>query len=351
MKLHNTELKFDWDDITLVPAALSSIESRKDINPFDEFGMLPLVTAPMDMVVGQDNAYKFHEQKINVVLPRGNKYEDIDSVYKDDYFYSYGLDEVIEIMNSEGIFPPKVLIDIANGHMKKLLDTSKRFKKMYPNTKLMVGNIANPEIIKQYCEAGVDFLRLGIGAGNVCTTSSNTSIHYPMASLITECREELESYKQVRSCNTKLIADGGFKTFADIIKALALGADYVMVGSMLSKSIESISKSFLKSDDGIMKEVSDSDAIEYFNAGGDVYKYYRGMSTKEVQISWGKKNLKTSEGISKYNKVEYTLPKWTENFEDYLRSSMSYCDALSLSKFRNSSYIKITERAFGRFNK
>ena len=84
---------------------------------------------------------------------------------------------------------------------------------------------------------------------------------------------------------------------------------------------------------------------------GKLYKKYRGMSTKDVQKDWGKEDLKTSEGIVKINKVEYTLSRWSENFEDYLRSAMSYCNSRTLEDFKGSRYELITQNSFNRFNK
>jgi hypothetical protein len=82
-----------------------------------------------------------------------------------------------------------------------------------------------------------------------------------------------------------------------------------------------------------------------------LYKHFRGMSTKEVQNKWGRNEIKTSEGISKTNKVEYTLSGWVENLEDYLRSAMSYTNSNTLEEFKNSEYVFITENALNRFNK
>ncbi len=221
-------MKLDWNDISIVPEALSSISSRSEIDPFLN-GKLPLFTAPMDTVIDENNIKDFESNNINICLPRNIKY---DVVKNDDYFYSYGLDEIIEMFNSDATFPKKVLIDVANGHMQKLWDISKSIKEKFgSNIELMVGNIANPEAYRKYCEIGVDWIRVGIGGGSACTTSANVSIHYPMASLIRECKDL--SYGV--DSPTKIIADGGFKNFSDIIKALALGADAVMLGGIFNK--------------------------------------------------------------------------------------------------------------------
>lgn len=155
-----SNIKLDWNDITIVPETISSISSRSEINPFNG-DKLPLFASPMDTVIDEKNYTNFLDLGINVCLPRHIKYTDL----KDDrVFYSYGLDEVIAILDDNGELPSKVLIDVANGHMLKLLETSKRIKTSY-NVELMVGNIANPETYRSYCEAGVDWIRVGIGGG------------------------------------------------------------------------------------------------------------------------------------------------------------------------------------------
>lgn len=337
--------KFDWNDISLVPKPFWTSESRSEIDNKDENGNLPLFVAPMDMVIDKENATEFLETGLNVCLPRNVKWDDL----KDDrFFYSFGLDEIITMYDNNEFIPKKVLIDIANGHLSKLYKFSKKIKKeLGDNIILMVGNIANPEAYREYCKAGVDYIRVGIGSGSACTTSANCGVHYPMASLVSECRKIGKKHKNP----TKIVADGGFKNFSDINKALALGADYVMIGGILSKTLESCSDFYYQEGDNYTKITKD-EALNKYNNGEDVYKYYRGMSTKEVQKSWNRKILKTSEGITKYNKVEYTLSGWLENFEDYLKSAMSYCGKKNLNKYiGKAKYIKITDNAFNRYNK
>ena len=154
--------KFDWNDITIIPDTLSTIASRSEINPLQN-GKLPIFTAPMDMVIDENNISEFELNNVNICLPRNVKF---DSLKNDNYFYSYGLDEMIELFESGKDLPKKVLIDVANGHMFKLWEISKRIKEKYGNEiELMVGNIANPETYRKYCEIGVDWIRVGIGGG------------------------------------------------------------------------------------------------------------------------------------------------------------------------------------------
>lgn len=183
---------------------------------------------------------------------------------------------------------------------------------------------------------------------SACTTSANVAIHYPMASLIQECAK----YKSLFQKPTKIIADGGFRNFSDIIKALGIGADFCMLGGIFNKTLESCSQNYMKDIHGQFNVVDYNKALNSFLTGMPVYKYYRGMSTKEVQRSWNKSELKTGEGITKYNQVEYTLSGWTENFIDYLKSAMSYCGCRSLQEYcGNVEFIKISQNAFSRFNK
>lgn len=343
-------MKLDWNDIVIVPESLSSISSRKEIDP-TYLGKLPLFTAPMDKVIDETNVNHFVKNNINVCLPRNVKWKEMKKTSDNynDFFYSYGLDEIIEIIENKKQLPKKVLIDVANGHMQKLYDCAKLIKETYKDkVELMIGNIANPDTYRKYCEIGVDYIRVGIGGGSACTTSANVSIHYPMASLISEC----DYFKSIYENPTKIIADGGFRNFSEIIKALALGADYVMLGGVFNKSLESCGENFMKDSDGQFYQVTDDRAENSFISGGSVYKYYRGMSTKEVQKSWNRSELKTGEGISKYNKVEYTLEGWCENFTDYLKSAMSYTDSRKLEDFIGEvKWETISQNSYLRFNK
>ncbi len=338
--------KFDFKDITIVPETVSTISSRSEVNIHHKNGELPIMVSPMDTVVNIENYKQFIDLGIPVCLPRGE-----DMV--EDVFYSVSLEEFETITNFY-IQPGrnmkfKILVDIANGHMKKLHDLCKKFidnrdKKLHT---LMVGNIANPKTYKEFAKIGVDYVRVGIGGGSGCLTSANTGVHYPMASLINECYQ----YKKDNGYDTKIVADGGFRNYDDIIKALMLGADYVMLGGILNKCLESCSDVKLFNKIKLSKKISNY--LWYFHPKlrKFLYKSFRGMSTKDVQKKWNKNTLKTSEGIVKTNKVEYTLKQWTDNFKDYLKSSMSYTNSLNLKSFKDSEFVFITENALKRFNK
>ena len=344
--------KFDLDDILIQPEIITNITSRSDVKIWDKNGNLPLFVSPMDTVVDDDNEELYHQLGLNVCLPRGMEPGNNESFkslslieFKNEYIDNN--DQVINSNNHQN----KILIDIANGHMSDLFDVVEKFKKssVGKNVELIIGNIANPDTYRLFCNLGKygpDYIRLGIGNGSGCLTTQQLGVGYPMGSLISECSYIKEQYDHP----PKIIADGGMKKYADIIKSLALGADYVMLGSLLAKSLESCGSFF---EDNLGKsEISKEQAKILFDHNRNVFKNFRGMSTKEVQKKWGKTDLKTSEGVSRIYRIEYTLEGFVSNFEDYLRSAMSYTNCDELNVFIGGPlYNLITQNAHNRFNK
>jgi len=224
-------------------------------------------------------------------------------------------------------------------------ELDKIFIENFPEKELMIGNIANPETYALLSEIGVHYVRCGIGAGNVCLTTSNTSVHYPMASLIYECFQ----LKTTHGYSSKIVADGGFKSYSDIIKGLSLGADYVMLGSILNKALDSDSPVYAYKK---IKINSLKIAKFLYNHGIPLYKRHVGMSTKEIQRIWNKDILKTAEGKVKWNKVEYTLDGWIDNFKSYIKSTMSYMNIDNINDLKyNTNIVFITQNALKRFNR
>lgn len=180
-----------------------------------------------------------------------------------------------------------------------------------------------------------------------CITSSNTAIHYPIASLIDECvkaKKEWEIANKQKS-NLQIIADGGIRNYNDVIKALALGADYVMIGGLFA-SCEEASNEFYSID-----RFDEYYEVDDYPTDCDVYHKFYGMASKE-----GMKDLHlqkhTAEGICKYVKITQTIEGWANNMEDYLRSAMSYTGTTDVKYFKhNATAILISSNTYHSINK
>ena len=374
-----------FNDICLVPAVISNIEHRSECSPYLDNRMLPLFTAPMSSIINQDNWEIFKDNKINTIIPRSVDF-DIRRELSHETFVAVSLSEFEYLIDEvfENVAPAYICVDIANGHMKKLLDLCRQAKERFGDRiQLMAGNIANPDTYYEYAEVGIDYVRVGIGTSPVCLTSANNGIHYPMVSLLQEINArkdqvrwsinsdgkevpkykfdwtgEKETHKTPFKSIPKIVADGGFNNFDQIIKALAIGADYVMLGKIFAKTVEAcgdiINKNYFRYDvetqgpfqDWIRKQ--DMSIIKFW----DCHREYYGMSTKRAQKEFGNETFKTAEGIETLIPVEYTLAGWCDNFISYLRSAMSYCNARTLIELKKNARIEqISANAFQAYYK
>ena len=359
--IKDTIPQYSYEDLAIVPAVLSRIKSRKECKILDVNGHLPLFTAPMSSVVDIVNYTKFEENGIYAIIPRTESIK-VRLIKSNEVWCAFSLSEFeehfVENYITEEDVVKKVVIDIANGHMAHLYDLVRRAKgNNKGKLKVMVGNIANPLTYHECVKAKVDYVRLSIGSGFSCTTSSNVSIHYGCASLIDEVYKIKESYMMNGLNPPQIIADGGVRNYSDIIKALALGADYVMCGYIFAKMVESAEIPFLYFKEGDEnKEISDilndSEKVKEYIAEKRIFKKFYGMSTKIAQKMMGKEELVTSEGISRNITVDYTMKGWIDNFSDYLRSAMSYCDANCLEMFKGHTIlVPLSTNSFKLINK
>jgi len=396
-----------YKDLTIVPAVISDIDHRKECNIFYSDGNLPIFTAPMMTVVNEHNYKIYEENKINVIIPRTVKYSDRINFLYQSKWVAFSLSEFEKIFcilpedNTVNITPKavyRVCIDMANGHMHSLYKATWEAKLIAKNCGyeiiIMVGNVANPETYRWICEnTKVDYVRLAIGSGANCITTSNVGVHYPIATLIEECKKiktEMEDTKayyepgtdfvNVR-CIPNIVADGGIKNYKDINVALALGADYVMIGSVLGSLLESSADMIIESRDNaqypavydyesgkvvyytnydrkninIWNGNTEEEKRDFIRSTKSLKKRLVGMSTKEAQIAIARAleepkeltpdMLKTSEGIATFVDVKYTLKQWLENMMDYLKSGMSYCNCYTLEDFKNNCDLIINSPA------
>jgi IMP dehydrogenase len=206
-------------------------------------------------------------------------------------------------------------IDIAHGHSIQMIETMKWIKDKFPEIDLIAGNIATSDAAKDLIEAGASAIKVGIGPGSMCTTRIITGCGLPQLTAIAICSEVGRSY------DIPVIADGGIKTSGDIVKALAAGADTVMLGSMLSGTIET---------PGEIKNGR---------------KQYRGMASKSAQVSWrgGVPEGMAPEGESTFVTVKGHIHDVIQELSGGIRSGMSYINASSVAEIsQNTLFIEMS---------
>lgn len=334
---------YSLDDLGIVPAAISSVDSRSHCDPYytdftyaldnDVYvhNTLPIFTSPMPSVINGDLAcitnYLFNN--ITPVIPRTVDITDrMKYTIVNKLFVAFSLKEVeIFIKNSDvynneagSRIPYKVCIDIANGNMGLLTDVIKRLKFIYGDRIIiMAGNVANPESYKILSNCKCDYVKVSVGTGSACTTATNTGIYMPMGTLLDECY----NMKKTLYYSAKIVADGGIDNYRNLIKALALGADYVMLGSMLNKLKDSAGK--------VVEDIHKNK-----------YKIHFGMASIEGQKALGKTSLRPPEGKVIYNKMsDLTIADFSKEITNYLQSTMSYCDKYTIAGFVGEETLQV----------
>ncbi|MCB0419819.1 MAG: guanosine monophosphate reductase [Bdellovibrionales bacterium] len=208
-----------------------------------------------------------------------------------------------------------ITIDIAHGHAVSMMETMNWLKSTHPHIEIIAGNVATPDAVKDLAEAGADAIKVGIGPGSMCTTRVITGCGVPQLTAVALCAEAAEEV------GVPIIADGGIKTSGDIVKALAAGADTVMLGSILSGVLET---------PGPIRNGK---------------KQYRGMASKAAQVSWrgGVPTGMAAEGESTYVAIKGHVNDVINELAGGLRSGMSYINALSISDIRdNASFMEMS---------
>ena len=397
------KMLYGLDDVCIIPTMQSWIDSRSQCSvTFENSDELPIFVAPMSCLVNYQNHPAITRlrmldiqegngqpvcARINAILPRSEKLEVRLSAMTSGEWVAFSLLEAKQLAEKKLNFEQKdrsqynICIDMANGHLHSIPETCKKLKKTFAErglrVNIMVGNVARPSTYRYLCGASVDFVRLGIGSGNVCTTSVQTGVHYPMASLIAECHE-IRCTVGKRAC-PKIVADGGFQRIDQCIKALALGADFVMLGQIIAKSNEACGKEYRKAHYKLGKGTrfipkEEADAIERNKNQGnanncicsysyisdhslqeeqpifiepETYREYYGMSTYRAQreFSSGTAELKHSEGLETYVTVDYHLTEWISDFAHALRSAMSYTGCSKLEDFIQNTECGLMSRA------
>tara|TARA_R100001082_G_C4357026_1_gene157379 strand:+ start:145 stop:1155 length:1011 start_codon:yes stop_codon:yes gene_type:complete len=313
-----------FDDLLLVPR-YSEIMSRKTIDLHSDLDTsrrldVPIISSPMDTVTGATMATamskagglgiihrydSIEKQCDRVTRTRGRKAAAIGVT--GDY-----LDRASALVRAGCDI---LCVDVAHGHHALMRHALKTLRNTIGyDIHIMAGNVATLEGFNDLADWGANSIRVGIGGGSICSTRIQTGHGVPTLQSVMDCSQSDRS--------VALIADGGIKTPGDIVKALAAGADFVMLGSMLAGTAESPGQVF-------------------YGENGQ-YKSYRGMASVEAQIDW-RGHTASVEGVSHTIPYKGSVVEILMGLEGSIRSGLSYTGALNLSELRSKSkFIKQT---------
>lgn len=324
------ETAITFDDVLMIPA-YNHHESRRivDTGMTDKTGKLklelPLMTANMDTIT-EDAMADFIAAKGGIgTLHRFCSIEENVAMFKrcqHPAFVSVGTSEKemerVEALRDAGA--TYFCVDVAHGHAKYVGKMIKRMRLMLPNACIMAGNVATYAGADYLASVKADIIKVGIGPGSVCTTRIKTGFGVPQLTAIQECAR----------ADRSIVADGGIRYPGDIVKALAFGADFVMVGGMLAGTRPTPGEPIVD------------------DTGRPTHKSYRGMASKEAADDHlgGLTGWKTAEGVA--TKVPYR-----EDEDDIiadivggLRSGLTYAGANTIRELqRKLNYMVITPAA------
>ena len=312
---------FTYDDLLLAPQ-YSDIRSREEVNLSTSLDNLltlelPIIASPMDTVSEGDSAAVIGQAGGTAVIHRYNSIEEqvaiVESTISSSEDLIIGgavgvtgdyLDRAVSLFAAGADF---ICVDVAHGHsilMKEALEVLRN--NLPDHFHIMAGNVATVEGFNDLADWGANSIRCNIGGGSICTTRIQTGHGVPGLQTIFDCARS--------DRNAKIIADGGIKSSGDIVKALAAGADAVMLGSLLAGTDESPGRLFR-------------------SATGELRKEYRGMASAEAQMAWRGK-VSSLEGVAHSVPFRGSLHTILEDLERGIRSGLSYSGARSIKELQ-----------------
>ncbi len=316
-----------FDDVLLVPA-YNHYESRRmvDTSIVDKSGKLklglPLLTSNMDTITESEMANFVGSKGGMGALHRFLSVErNVEELKKCKYpvFVSIGCSEKdlerAEALRSAGA--QYYCIDVAHAHAKYVGKTLKRLRDMLPEACILAGNVATYAGADYLASCGADLIKVGIGGGSVCSTRIKTGFGVPMITSLQECTR----------VDRSIVADGGIRTSGDIVKALAFGADFVMVGGLLAGTRPTPGAVITKSD-------------------GKKVKEYRGMASREAQEDFMgvMPDWKTAEGVAVEVPYREDHEAILADLIGGLRSGLTYGGAATIRELqRKLNYMVISE--------
>lgn len=320
-----------FDDVLLEPG-YNGIKSRQNVSTAVSISRwnfdIPICSSNMDTITGKDMANLMGELGGLALLHRFMSVEDNIKEYrqvkdKTKVGFSMGINpnehERAEALIAEGA--SICCVDIAHGHSKEVNRIIRELREKYKSNILIVaGNVATYAGADYLAAAGADVIKVGIGSGSVCTTRIKTGYGVPQLSAIINCSK----------VDRAVIADGGIRCPADAVKALAAGADMVMLGGLLAGTVET---------PGTVQEKLGPDGKPF------KYKLFRGMASREAQEDFmgHMPEWKTAEGVSIEVKCRGTARDVIKDIMGGIRSGMTYSGASTIESLqRKANFVEIT---------
>lgn len=305
---------FEFDDLHIVQSTHTRVQSRRSVVTNTKFGFPALIPASMSYLddYGRNTFCNEVAYYGAICLPSREPNRESPVFFKHSLGMTISYEELktypFDFSNLDlHLMYPFISVDIANGALVEEKYIVK-FLEKNPCTRLIIGNFGNPHAPKKFTKDTQDKVsfKVGIGSGRECSTKLTAGVSYPQAALVHDTRNE--------NPDITIISDGGIRKPADYVKAIALGADFVMAGNIFSRCIEA--NSFVY-DESRQKHV---------------------VRTRGMASATEKGDDSYVEGLEHVEEVE-TLTKVSEVYRKYdegLRSAMSYADAVNLTEFRQN---------------
>lgn len=330
------DVKLDFSDVLIRPKR-STIRSRADVditrsftfrNSKQEWTGVPIVASNMDTTGTFEIASVFSRYHLLTAAAKHYTEEDWAKVPKEvrpSLALSSGMSEAdLDRLRKCAAVVPEVkfiCLDVANGYSEHFVDFVRRVRSAFPSHIIIAGNVVTQEMVEELILSGADIVKVGIGPGSVCTTRKQTGVGYPQLSAIIECADA------AHGLGGHIIADGGCTCPGDVAKAFGAGADFVMLGGMLSGHDES---------GGALVE-----------RDGKKYKQFYGMSSATAMHKYAGRvaEYRASEGkaveVPYRGPVEHTV----QDILGGLRSACTYVGAVKLKELsKRTTFVRVTQQ-------
>ncbi|MCC6004673.1 MAG: IMP dehydrogenase [Thermofilum sp.] len=326
-KIKNAEVGLSFDDVLIIPSysevKLDAIDVSTNLSKKLSL-KIPIMSSPMDTVTGLEMARRIGELGGLGVFPRNLPLEAVANNVKALTSEGIGVGVAVGPFDDERV--SKVLdsgasiivIDTAHGHSRNVLEATRRY--VQRGAEVMAGNIVTAEAALDLIAAGASSLRVGVGPGHACVTREIAGVGYPQLSAIARVADVARDY------GVSVVADGGIEKPADIVKAIAAGADAVMLGYLLAGCDEAPG--------------------EVVTRNGQCFKVYRGMGSRSALRSGSGRYgefKRAPEGVEGLVPCRGPVAEVVRFLVDCLRQGMGYVGATNLEELhRRARFVRLT---------